>query len=183
MSPADYILAFLSIVLALALQEVLQGVGGVLRRGRLRALPLAQYVIAASLVVQMVQFWWAMWFWRDITLWTITDFVLMLAGLTLLYLLAYLIFPGEDVENAESYYLASAGRIWVLLTLQLASVSVAVVAVRDVSPTPTDGVPLAIILACTVVAIRTERPGVHALIAGILLGVNGVSLAMLPALA
>jgi len=181
MSPADFILAFLSIVLALALQEVLQGVGGLVRSGRARDLPVAQYLFALALVGQMVLFWWGMWFWRTIPMWTIGQFGLMLLGLTLLYLLAFLVFPKEGAENHQDYYLESAGRLWLLQLLHLAVVALASKAVVPLSTT--NWTPLITVSALTILVRFSKNRVVHAVASALLVGlVTTALLALSPLL-
>jgi len=168
MSPADFILTFLSIVLALALQEVLQGVGGFVRSGRARELPVAQYLFALALVGQMVLFWWSMWFWRPIPTWTIGQFGLMLLGLTLLYLLSFLVFPEEGAENHQDYFMESAGRLWLL---QLFHLAVLALLGRVVFPLrPTYWTPLVVVAALTILVWFSRSRVVHGVASALLVG-------------
>jgi hypothetical protein len=181
-NPTELILAFLSIVLALALQEVLQGLGAVIRLRRGRDLPIAQYLFALSVVNQMVLFWWTMWTWRSIP-WTIGVFVLMLAGLTLLYLLAFLIFPTEDADDHENYYMDSARRLWILHALFVGVVWAVNVAVIGQSVLRVANmIPLFVFLLLVLVACKSRSRRVHVVLCGLLVALTATALSSLPSL-
>ena len=166
MSPADYILAFLSIVLALALQEVLQGFGRIIQAGRFKEPPVAHYLFALCLVVQMVQFWWAMWLWRAIPTWTISAFSLMVLALTLFFLLSFLVFPNEEAQAGE-YYMGSARVLW---GLQLAQIVVVAVTARMMTALSYDFLtigPLFLLVILVLVAVRSKDERVHGVVSGI----------------
>jgi len=182
MNPLDFILAFLSIVLALALEQVLQGAGSLIRAGRARELPLANYLFALAIVAAMVGFWWTMWSWRAVSTWSVWVFALMLVGLTLLYLQAFLVFPSDDHADPDIYYLDSAKTLWGLHLLFL-GVAVAVTQLT------LDGIPLGgqllSLLPVAVlagIAFASRRRAVHALVAALLLGGHLISLAIAPAM-
>ena len=182
MTPLDYILAFLSIVLALALEQVLQGAGSLIRAGRARELPLANYLFALAIVAAMVGFWWTMWSWRTVSTWSVWVFALMLAGLTLLYLQAFLVFPSDDDADPDIYYLDSARTLWGLHLLFLA-VAVAVTKLTlDGIQLGEQLVPLLTVAVLAGIASASRRRSVHALLAAVLLGFHIIGLVMQPVL-
>jgi hypothetical protein len=182
MNPLDFILSFLSIVLALALQQVLQGAGSLIRAGRARELPLANYLFALALVAAMVGFWWSMWAWRALSTWSVWVFVLMLIGLTLLYLQAFLVFPRDDDADPNIYYLDSAKTLWGLHLLFLC-VAVAVTQLTlDGNPLRGQLLSLLPVAVLAGIASATRRRSLHALVSAVLLAAHIISFAMQPAL-
>jgi hypothetical protein len=100
MDAFSYLSVLLSIILGLAITQVLQGFRGLmLARSRLRAYgPCLLW--ALILLVMDVQAWWAMYGLRERTDWTFLAFAAVLAQTVPLYLLAGLVLP--DAGNAEA---------------------------------------------------------------------------------
>ena len=93
MDEFGYLSVILSIVLGLALTQILQGYRAVLlARGRVRH--SATVLIWSGLLVAIVaQAWWASFGLRDRTKWDFVTFAIILAQMGLIYMIAALIFP------------------------------------------------------------------------------------------
>ena len=102
MDQFSYLSVLLSIILGLAITQVLQGFRGILlARSRVRMYwPVLVWV--AGLLTINVQCWWAMFGLREINEWTFAQFAVPLLQTVFTYMLAALVFPyfsgNETVE-------------------------------------------------------------------------------------
>jgi hypothetical protein len=110
MDAFSYLSVLISIILGLAVTQVLQGFRGLmLARSRVRAYWPA-LVWAVLVLVLCVQVWWAMFglSQRPAARWTFLDFSLVLLQTVPLYLMAGLVLPDIDVERGldlrDHYY-------------------------------------------------------------------------------
>ena len=107
MDAFTYLSVLLSIVLGLALTQVLQGYRAILlAKGRVRH--SATVLIWSGLLIAMVaQAWWASFGLRDRTQWDFLSFAIILAQMGLLYMGAAVVFPdipvGEKVDLADHW--------------------------------------------------------------------------------
>jgi hypothetical protein len=104
----EYLSVLISIILGLALTQLLTGTGKLIRHRR-RVRPFAPTLIwMFFLLLMIVQTWWTMFALRQNQTWTFLEFVLVLAQPTLLYLLVELILPETDVAGVidleENYF-------------------------------------------------------------------------------
>ena len=163
MAPTDYILVFYSFILALAVAELLEGVGGLLSPGS-TALPARIHTAwVASLLLGIVSFWWAMWQWRDIQSWTALGFLVHGSGVLLLFLMTFVTFPRElSGVDLRSYYFRIAPRVWGMWAVYFLIVIVSLRMVRGapLSPSAID-VPNVAAIAVSLIVSRSERPAVH----------------------
>jgi hypothetical protein len=110
MDAFSYLSVLLSIILGLAITQVLQGFRDLMQaRSRLR-LYWPSLLWAILLLVICVQEWWAMFGWRDYRHWTFAGFSMLLAQTIGTYLAAALVLP--DVRDDEpidlrAYYYAN----------------------------------------------------------------------------
>ena len=108
MDAFSYLSVLISLILGLAITQVLKGVRG-LMHARSRVQMYWPAVVWAILVVVMsVQSWWAMFGLRSHLDWTFVEFSVVLAQTIVMYLLAALVLPdifGEaPVDLREHYY-------------------------------------------------------------------------------
>ncbi len=110
MDAFSYLSVLISIILGLAITQILQGFRDLMQaRSRLR-LYWPSLLWAILLLVICVQEWWAMFGWRDYPRWTFPGFSLMLAQTIATYLAAALVLPdvhGDDPIDLRSYYYAN----------------------------------------------------------------------------
>jgi hypothetical protein len=118
MGVTAYLLGFVSIVLALALAELLRGVARVLRAGGIRRLPLEHSLFVLLVFLLVVDYWWTMWAWNPLRSWPVTGFLSTLLGMAMLFLVATLALPGRAAEaEMESWFRDTSGRLWTLLAI------------------------------------------------------------------
>lgn len=99
MDAFEYLSVLISIVLGLALTQLLTSAGRLIQ-ARGRAKPYWPVLLwTGSLLVILVQSWWALFDFRDHAPWTLPEFALILVHPTLLYLMCVLILPDSGVEG------------------------------------------------------------------------------------
>ena len=141
MDEFSYLSVLISVILGLAVTQILKGFRGILlSRTRIRIYwPVIAW--AALLLLICVQSWWAMFELRYYQPWTFAAFAVVLLQTILTYMLAGLVFPdllGEGiVDLRESFY---AHRVWFFalgFLVILASIGKSVVLYGEL-PHPTD---------------------------------------------
>lgn len=108
MDEFSYLSVILSIILGLAVTQILQGFRGLMQsRARVR-LYWPTLAWAAILLLVYVQSWWAMFGLRHHENWTFAGFAIVLLHIISLYMLAGLVLPdfppNESVDLRENYY-------------------------------------------------------------------------------
>ncbi|MBA3762719.1 MAG: hypothetical protein H0X04_05160 [Chthoniobacterales bacterium] len=118
MDEFGYLSVLLSIIIGLAVTEVLQG----LRRRMLSHAAVKGYwptqVWAGVLLLVCTQTWWAMFDLRDRHDWEFEQFLVLLTQTVLLYLAAGLVFPefgGTDAIDLRAHYFRQRKRFFGLL--------------------------------------------------------------------
>jgi hypothetical protein len=95
MSEFEYITVLLSIVIGLGVTQLLSGLARLIRDGRALGEGWWVFVIVATLLLADVQVWWVSFGWRHVAEWTFFGYVAFLILPILLYLLSYLVLPGD----------------------------------------------------------------------------------------
>ncbi|MFN2509606.1 MAG: hypothetical protein ABR589_12645 [Chthoniobacterales bacterium] len=177
MDEFSYLSVLLSIILGLAVTQILTGFRGLLlSRGRIQ-LYWPTFVWATLLLLIFVQSWWAMFGLRQHQDWTFAQFAIVLLQTVVLYLLAGLVLP-DFRENADvdlrAHYFGHHGWFFAL-TFSLGLVSIA----KDfvVNGALPDRLNLAfhlVFMSIAAVGALTRREWYHKAVA--LLGVAGVTL-------
>ena len=141
MDEFSYLSVLISVILGLAVTQILKGFRGILlSRARIRIYwPVIAWAVLLLLVC--VQSWWAMFELRHYQPWTFAAFAVVLLQTILTYMLAGLVFPdffGEGiVDLRESFY---AHRVWFFALgffVILASIGKGIVLYGEL-PHPTD---------------------------------------------
>lgn len=170
MDAFSYLSVLISIILGLAVTQVLQGFRGLmLARSRVRTYWPA-LVWAVLVLVICVQVWWAMFglSQRPAARWTFLDFSLVLLQTVPLYLMAGLVLPDVDIERGldlRDHYYAHHRWFFSLLVMLLVVSILRVRVLTDAWPEPTD---MAFELAFAVssaIGAWTKREGYHKLLA------------------
>jgi hypothetical protein len=126
MDEFGYLSVLLSIILGLAVTQILQGFRGILlSRARIRIYwPVIAW--AALLLLVCFQNWWSMFGMRNRHDWTFPQFAMVLLNTIFIYMIAGLIFPDlsdeKDVDLKESFY---AHRPW-FFSLALVTIIISV---------------------------------------------------------
>jgi len=168
MDAFSYLSVLLSIILGLAITQVLQGVRGLLlARGRVR-LYLPTLIWSGMILVFATQSWWASFGLADHRGWTFSGFGMLLTQTTLLYMLAALVLPdfpgGEPVDLRDHYFREKGAFFGVTLGMLAASVLKDLIIDRHL-PASENLIFHAIFAAASAVAIATRSPRAHLAIA------------------
>ena len=104
MDEFSYLSVLLSIILGLAVTQILVGLRGrMLTRARVRDFWPVQ-VWAALFLVVAAQTWWAMFGLRERHQWDFSGFAILLAQVIALYLLTGLVYPDFDAEKGTDLH-------------------------------------------------------------------------------
>jgi hypothetical protein len=139
MDAFSYLSVLLSIILGLAITQILKGVRGVVLARAIVVPYWPTFVLVAFLLVLDVQSWWSMFGMRLITTWTFSMFAVVLLQTVVLYMLAALVLPdffGEKTVDLRAHYFGHR-RIFYGLFLALLLVSFAKEFVLGGSPPET----------------------------------------------
>ena len=127
MDAFTYLSVLLSIVLGLALTQILQGYRALLlARGRVR-LSGTVLIWSGLLIAIVAQAWWASFGLRDRTQWDFVTFAIILAQMGLIYMSAALVFPdipeSGGIDLAEHWSEHHRAFFGFLLAMLVASLS------------------------------------------------------------
>ncbi len=108
MDQFSYLSVLLSIILGLAITQVLKGYRGVLlSRARIKFY-WPTILWSLTLLLMFVQGWWSMFGMRDMAYWTFATFGVILLQTMLYYMLAAIVFPDffgtETIDLREHYF-------------------------------------------------------------------------------
>jgi hypothetical protein len=152
----DYLSVLLSIVLGLALTQLLTGVARLIKardRVRLYSPPI---VWMAILFVVIVQSWWAMFSLREHNEWTILGFLVVMVHPVVLFLMVELLMPEvnqqQDVDLANAYERQAPLFFSAILVLMISSLLRPVVLSGKLAE-PLDVIMQAVFFALSAVAI------------------------------
>jgi hypothetical protein len=124
MDTFSYLSALFSVILGLALTQILQGFRALtLARSRVK-LYWPALIWAALMVLIVAQAWWAMFGMRAFREWTFAMYAVVLLQITILYLAAGIVLPdipNEGVVNMRQAYFAHTRWFFGLMALTIAS--------------------------------------------------------------
>lgn len=103
MDPFSYLSVLISIVLALGMTRVLQGLGEMLQARSHRRVYWVHALWVLNIFLFLVIGWWVFYRWRFEQNWTFFLFVFVLISPTVLYLCSLLLFPREGDMSVRDY--------------------------------------------------------------------------------
>jgi len=99
MSQFEFIFVLVSIVLALALTRLLDGLSHVLQNKlRHQAIDLAHLGFSVAVVALLVIVWWALFRWKDELAWTFPVYLVIVVHMASFYALSAILYPGRETE-------------------------------------------------------------------------------------
>jgi hypothetical protein len=110
MGAFEYLSVLISIILGLAITQILQGFRDLMQARTRLTLYWPSVLWAILLLAVCVQEWWAMFGWRDHDPWTFVGFSMMLAQTVATYMAAALALPdvkGDEAIDLRTYYYAN----------------------------------------------------------------------------
>jgi len=173
MSIADFVLAFVGIIIGLGVADLLVSFHKLLRAGRRVKWHWATPILAALMLLVTLVIWWQSFLWfSDITSETIVAFLPKFLALIIIFLMMAAALPDEIPERGidlRQYYLASRVHLWSLMSLTFGAIIL-----LEIVGHWTTGVagllamhwPTLVSLACCCIATLTPRMWVHALAIG-----------------
>ena len=125
MTPFEYVIVLISIILGLGITTILTGVAELIKHGK----PLkvyTPYIIWILLIfILHIQEWWISYQLMSVKVWTLHFFLLVILYPINLYILAHLLFPGSITKDfsIRNFYLEQHSRIFVgAITLVIISI-------------------------------------------------------------
>lgn len=176
MDAFSYLSVLISLILGLAITQVLGGFRGLMQSRARTAHYWPSVLWAILIVVISVQSWWAMYGLRNYEPWTFFGFAAVLAQTIVLYLLAALVLPdfvGDAELDLRGYYYDQRRWFFALLVLLIVTSLVKGLVLTGMWPRPLDLVFHVAFAAAGLVAMATARPRVHealALLTTLLIG-------------
>lgn len=169
MDAFSYLSVLLSIILGLAITQILQGFRDLMQaRTRLR-LYWPSVLWAVLLLVICVQEWWAMFSWRDYRPWTFSGFSMMLGQTVATYLAAALVLPdvrGDEPIDLRAYYYANHRWFFAMgVITMLMSIGKDLVLNGHVPSPPIDFIAQVVFIAILGFGALTTREWVHKILA------------------
>jgi len=164
MDEFSYLSVLLSVILGLAVTQILQGFRGVLlSRARIK---VYWPVIAWAALVLLVCFhsWWSMFGMRFRHDWTFPEFAIVLLQTILIYMMAGLVFPdlfGEEVIDLKENFYAHRGWFFSLAVAMIGASLGKSLIFDGRLPEPTDVVFHVIFGATFIVGAITRREWYH----------------------
>jgi hypothetical protein len=141
MDAFSYLSVLLSIILGLAVTQILQGYRAVLlARGRVKH-SATVLIWSGLLLIFVAQAWWASFTLRDHAEWSFVTFVVILAQMGLLYMSAALIFPDIPADGAvdlADHFDRHRGAFFGFIIAMLSASLLKSVALDGRLPPPTD---------------------------------------------
>ncbi|SFN69235.1 hypothetical protein [Dokdonella immobilis] len=160
----NYLAVLFSIILGLAVTEILQGLRRLMLRRRTTKLYWPALLWAITLLVILAQSWWAMFGLRAHLQWTFGMYGIVLLQCAVLYLVAGLSLAGLEDESAgdmKRAYFDNARAFFLLLTGVLAISLLKDVVIQGHLPGPANVAFHAIYALGALIAAVTRKPWVH----------------------
>lgn len=110
MGAFDYLSVLISIILGLAITQILQGFRDLMQARKRLRLYWPSVLWAILLLLICIQEWWALFGWRDFPDWTFFGFSLVIAQVIGTYLAAALVLPDvarDEPLDLRAYYYAN----------------------------------------------------------------------------
>ena len=183
MSVAEYIAAFISIMIGLALADLATSLQRLLRAGRRVKWDLLTPAAAILVTAFVINVWWASFgLLNAMSSISVAGFIPDLIALLLLFCLASSALPDEVGETLDlaDYYRGNSRRFWSLFAMYTAWVTVVGgvrAALAGASPGSMIGivVPNLLLTALMAVLIWTPRRWVHVLVIVLILVISGLA--------
>ena len=114
MSPFEYVIVLISIILGLGITTILTGLAEIIKHGRLSGIYAPHAIWIVLVFILHVHEWWENYSLKSVTAWKLPMFLFILLYPINLYILAHLLFPSEMKSGVSSkeFYLANFPRLF-----------------------------------------------------------------------
>ncbi len=164
MDAFSYLSVLLSIILGLAMTQILTAAGRMIRARERVTLYAPPVIWATMLLVIDVQIWWAMFGYRTRTHWEFVEFMMVLLQTVSAYMLAAVVLPDEvpaEGVNLREYYERNSPWLFgFLITTVLVSILKELM-LEGRLPVPLNLAFHVLLLATATAAIAIRRPWFH----------------------
>ncbi|MFN3840507.1 MAG: hypothetical protein ACK4RF_07350 [Cyclobacteriaceae bacterium] len=182
MTPFEYVIVLISIIIGLGITVILNGIARLIRNWRSVKVFWPYLIWIVLVFVMHIHEWWIMYDWRTIQSWSLLTFLFILLYPVLLFILANLLFPkkgGKKETDLKRYYFIMYPKFFLSALLLIATaiftdVLIAGLPVRD---QVVKILLFGILLVATLTRPRNEW--VHGALAAFLLAVMIISLFIL----
>ena len=182
MDAFSYLSVLLSIILGLAITQLLQGIGRIIQHRARVDMFWPSIAWAGLLILVSVQTWWALFGLRERQHWSFFPFLVVVLQTINLYLVTALVLPeiapGERVDLRQHYFVQA--RWFFSLTIVAVLISFAKDLVLEGSlPAAANTAIQLIFVGVAVSAIIIQRPWYHKLLAAFSVGLFAIYIALL----
>lgn len=164
MAAYEHVVVVMSIVLGLAVTQLLRGAAQLYRtRAKVKTYWL-HWAWIALLICFSLLLWWTYWNYRNITQWDFFRFVLYLSPAIVFYFLASIAFPdpGDQVVNLKEYYYANRAGFFGTFALYAVLAGLTAVVVRGLRVFDASNLFRLSMLLLMIVVMRSASERVHA---------------------
>jgi hypothetical protein len=120
MSLFEFLMILLSIIVGLGIAEVLNGIGRIMRAGRILEMGWIHTSLALLVFLALLQIFWESWPLQRYDTWTFPAMAMMLTAPICLHLIAHIMFPSvDDPTPLEEHYFKRCRVIWALALIAL----------------------------------------------------------------
>ena len=182
MTEFEYLSVLISIVVGLGISHLLAGAARLIRRRREVRLYLPTVLWMGALFVTFIQIWWAIFERRDVEAWTFPGFILVLAVPVLVYLLSYLLVPGEAPDGTldlKATYFENRRWFFGLLALVPLTSLAQELVLRGAIESGANPIFLLSFLGLALVGLINRSDLIHRLVAFVMVGALGAYIAAL----
>ena len=115
MSPFEYVIVLISIILGLGITTILTGVAELIKQTRLTMLYTPYIIWIALVFVIHIQEWWVGYELKTVHVWTLHMLLFVLLAPINLYILAHLLFPGKlsGGFTSKEFYLDNYAKLFI----------------------------------------------------------------------
>jgi len=154
----EYIMVMVSIILALALAQLLRAVAELLTSARRYWVHMVWVI---SLVLIVVQFWWAYWDFNAVETWTFDTYLAVLLAPTFIFLQANLLAPTNRGPNWDWKAHFNSVSVWffgIFVLMTLTGIVVSVIYLNAPVLHPYRGFQFVLLgLACVGLAVKSDK--------------------------
>jgi len=108
----DYLAVLISVVLGLGITHLLTGISAAINRRHQVRIDWLQLFWAVNILLYVLAVWWGMYWWKQLTVWTVQSFFFLTAYAIILFLLASALFPGESGAEVPGGSALERNRKW-----------------------------------------------------------------------
>src|SRR5687767_1802176 len=114
MTPFEYVIVLISIILGLGITTILTGVAELIKHTQSRRLYTPYIIWIVLIFVLHIQDWWVSYKLKSVGVWTLHSFLLIIIYPINLYILAHLLFPAQLSKDFDSktFYLTFYPRLF-----------------------------------------------------------------------